>query len=154
MATRIRRVRPHNAVTPDDVYLAAGRSLAQVHRFEHNLKGLASLVRSIETAGEASSVEIDFSGFSLGPLIDHVRHLVHIEPGFETDLETARRRRNELCHAYFQDREAELRTEEGRRRLAQELRGWERDFDRVADLTTDLLARLIAALDGTLDRSR
>lgn len=137
-------------MTHNDVFLAAGRALAQIHRFEHNLKGLAALVRSIQTASDPTPVAIDFSGFSLGPLIDHVRHLVHIEPTFETELETARIKRNELCHAYFQDHLGDLETNEGRRFLVEDLHRSEILFDRVSDLTTELLARLIKALEDRL----
>lgn len=135
----------------DDVFLAAGRALAQVHRFEHNLKGLAALIRSIHTAGDAGAVEVDFGGFSLGPLIDHVRKLVHVDPTLEALMEEARLRRNELCHAYFQDHLDELDSSEGRKGLVEDLLRSEALFDRVADTTTDLLARLITALEARLD---
>lgn len=134
------------------VFLAAGRALAQVHRFEHNLKGLASLIHSIQNADEDEPV-VDFSGFSLGPLIDSVRRLVHVDPNFEALLEEARLRRNHLCHAYFHDHAKELNTEEGRARLVQDLRTSELLFDRIADLTTDILARLIKALEARLGSS-
>ncbi|RYG22964.1 hypothetical protein EON82_15510 [bacterium] len=136
-------------MSPDDVFLAAGRALAQIHRFEHNLKGLASLVHSIHNAGETEPV-VDFSGSSLGPLIDSVRRLVQVDPNFEDLLEEARLRRNHLCHAYFHDHSAELGTEEGQGRLVQDLQSSELLFDRIADLTTDILGRLIKALDAQL----
>ena len=139
-----------NAMTPEDVFLAAGRALAQVHRFEHNLKGLAALVRSIETADEGEAITVDFSGFSLGPLVDHVRRLVHADPDLEATMERARVRRNALCHAYFQDHAAEMATAEGRRALVADLREDEALFAHVAAQTTDLLARLVTALDARL----
>ena len=137
--------------TLDPVFLAAGRALAQVHRFEHNLKGLASLVQSIRTADEDTPVTVDYSGFSLGPLIDSVRSLIHVDPNFEALLEEARLRRNHLCHAYFHDHASELDTAEGRAHLIEDLRTSELLFDRIADLTTDLLHRLINALEIRLD---
>lgn len=136
--------------SPDEVFLAAGRALAQVHRFEHNLKGLADLVRSIETIDQTHPVHVDFSGFSLGPLIDNVRRIVHLDPTFEGLLEKARLQRNELCHSYFHDHTLELDSPEGRARLVEELHGYELLFDRVADLTTDLLERVLTALDRRL----
>ena len=135
---------------PDDVFLAAGRALAQIHRFEHNLKGLATLVRSIDTADE-EDVVVDYSGFSLGPLIDSVRRLIHVDPNFEALLEEARLRRNHICHSYFQDHAAELDTPEGRARLTADLQKSEILFDGIADLTTDLLARTIEALEARLE---
>jgi hypothetical protein len=137
-------------VTPDAVFLAAGRALAQVHRFEHNLKGLASLVQSIRTADEDNPITVDYSGFSLGPLIDSVRSLIHVDPNFEALLEEARIRRNHLCHAYFHDHASELDTSEGRLRLVEDLKTSELLFDQIADLTTGLLARLIKALETRL----
>lgn len=125
--------------------------MAQVHRFEHNLKGLASLVQSIRNADEDTSVTVDYSGFSLGPLIDSVRSLIHVDPNFEALLEEARLRRNHLCHAYFHDHASELDSAEGRDHLIKDLRTSELLFDRIADLTTDLLHRLIKALETRLD---
>ena len=138
-------------MTRDDVFLAAGRALAQIHRFEHNLKGLAALVRSIETADEAQAVTVDFSGFSLGPLVDHVRRLIHVDPDLEARMEEARVRRNALCHAYFQDHHESLATPDGRAELVADLRESERLFDDVADHATDLLARLVRALEVEIE---
>lgn len=134
----------------DDVFLAAGRALAQIHRFEHNLKGLAALVHSIQAAGEETPA-VDFSGFSLGPLIDSVRRLIQIDESFEDLLEEARLRRNHLCHSYFQDRQTDLDSPEGRKRLVEDLRASELLFDHIADRTTDLLQRLIQALEHRLN---
>ena len=136
----------------EEVFTAAGRALAQAHRFERNLKGLAALVHSVHTAGEPAAEEVSFSKLSLGPLIDAARRFVRFEPGAEEMLEEARTRRNALCHSFFEDHDEELRTEEGSQRLVAILQTDGALFAHAADLCSNRLKALVTALESELKR--
>lgn len=137
----------------DDIFAAAGRALAQAHRFERNLKGLASLVHSVRTAREGDHDETSFSKLSIGPLLDAVRGLVDFDPRLPALLEEARTRRNALCHSFFEDHKADLATPEGRERALAELRESETLFDDAADFCSGALGLLVENLERSLESS-
>lgn len=133
------------------VFAAAGRALAQAHRFEHNLKGLAALVHSIHTAREEPAVPVSFSKVSLGPLIDAVRRFVDFDPRLPLLLEEARERRNALCHSYFEDHKAKLDIPEGQAWILEDLTKSMALFDDAADFCLGALGVMTSRLESALE---
>ncbi len=132
------------------MFAAAGRALYHAHRFEHNLKGLASLVHQIHHA-RSPEPPVSFSQVSIGPLLDAARRLSAHVPAVEALFEEARDRRNALCHSLLHDRREDLATPEGRQALEGTLRSDALVLSQAADHATTLLRELVEGLEKALD---
>lgn len=131
--------RPHrddlpDGVSLDEVFAEIGRTLLYAQEFERVVRGVTTVFQALETHGGGP---LNFTGLSklpIGPILEKGRQWIEFDSKGKEIIEEARRRRNALCHAWFEDHAQELTNPAERHALVLGLKEDARWFQSAADL--------------------